>query len=52
MFLVDWLGYTPSDPTWKLIKNLIDATNVVAKFHHRYPNKPNPGSSFGTHGSG
>ena len=42
-YLVDWLGYTPSDHTWEPVDNVCDAPALIDDFHHRrYPNKPGP----------
>ena len=39
-YLVDWSGYSPNDRTWEPAENLNNATEIVADFHHRYPDKP------------
>jgi hypothetical protein len=41
-YLVDWLGYTPSDRTWEPINNVCNARALIDDFHCRYPNKPRP----------
>ena len=43
-YLVDWLGYSPSDRTWELAENLSNAPKLVAEFHQRYPHKPDKNS--------
>ena len=39
-YLVDWSGYSLNDRTWEPAENLNNATEIVADFHHRYPDKP------------
>ena len=41
-YLVDWLGYTPSDRTWEPVDNVCNAQALIDDFHRRYPNKPGP----------
>ena len=41
-YLVDWVGYPPSDRTWEPINNVSNAQALVDDFHHRYPNKSGP----------
>ena len=41
-YLVDWLGYPPSDRTWEPVNNVGNAQALVDDFHHRYPNGPGP----------
>ena len=36
-YFVDWLGY--NNWIWELVENLVNATKIVAKFHHWYPDK-------------
>ena len=50
-YLVDWLGYTPNDRTWEPAENLDNASDLVAEFHHQYPNKPSPNSCITTRGT-
>ena len=39
-YLADWSGYSPNDRTWEPAENLNNATEIVADFHRRYPDKP------------
>lgn len=40
-YLVKWVGYDdPNENTWETIENLKNASDVVAEYHRRYPNKP------------
>ena len=41
-YLVDWVGYRPSDRTWEPVNNVSNAQALVDDFHRRYPNKPGP----------
>ena len=41
-YLVDWVGYPPSDRTWEPVNNVSNAQALVDDFHRRYPNKPGP----------
>ena len=42
-YVVDWLGYPPSDRTWEPFENICNVEALVDNFHHgRYPNKPGP----------
>ena len=41
-YLVDWLGYPPSDRTWEPVDNVCNAQALIDDFHQRYPNKPGP----------
>ena len=41
-YLVDWLGYPPSDRTWEPVTSVGNAQALVDNFHPRYPNKPGP----------
>ena len=50
-YLVDWLGYSPSDRTWEPVENLNNASELVAEFHKHYPNKPNQNSCTLTRGT-
>jgi hypothetical protein len=47
-YLVDWVGYTPEDRTWRPAENVDNAVELVQTFHLRYPNKPNPSSCIMT----
>lgn len=37
-YLVQWRGY--DNPTWESAPNLVNAPELIAHFHSRYPNKP------------
>ena len=50
-YLVDWLGYLPSNGTWEPTKNLNNGPELVAEFHQRYPNKPDQNSCTMTRGT-
>jgi hypothetical protein len=50
-YLVDWLGYSPTDRTWEPAENLSNASELVAEFHQRYPNKPDQNSCNITRGT-
>ena len=41
-YLVDWVGYPPSDRTWEPVNNVSNTQALVKDFHRRYPNKPAP----------
>ena len=41
-YLVDWLGYIPSNRTWEPVDSVCNAQALIDDFHHRYPNKPGP----------
>ena len=41
-YLVDWLGYSPSDRTWEPLDNVANAQTVFQEFHQRYLEKPGP----------
>ena len=41
-YLVDWLGYPPSDRTWEPVDNVRNAQGLIDEFYLRYPNKPSP----------
>ena len=43
-YLVDWLGYSPSERTWEPIENVTNARAFLEDFHRRYPEKPGPQS--------
>ena len=43
-YLVDWLGYSPSEHTWEPIENVTNARALLKDFYHRYPEKPGPQS--------
>ena len=38
-YLVDWLGYSPSDCTWELVQNV---GALLEAFHRQYLDKPSP----------
>lgn len=42
-YLVDWLGYDPSERSWEPASNLKNAKAMVKEFHDMYPDKPRPG---------
>jgi transposase InsO family protein len=50
-YLVDWVGYSPTDRTWEPAENLSNAPELVAEFHQRYPNKPDQNSCSMTRGT-
>ena len=50
-YLVDWLGYTPNDRTWEPVENLDNASDLVAKFHRQYQDKPSLNSCITTRGT-
>ena len=35
-YLVDWLGYSPSERTWEPIENVSNAHALLEDFHRRY----------------
>ena len=35
-YLVDWLGYSPSEHTWELIENGTNARALLQDFHRQY----------------
>ena len=43
-FLVDWLGYSPSEHTWELVDNVSNARALLEGFHRQYQDKPGPQS--------
>ena len=43
-YLVDWLGYSPSERTWEPIENVNNARALLDDFHRQYPDKPGPQS--------
>ena len=43
-YLVDWLGYSPSECTWEPIENVTNARALLDDFHRQNPNKPGPQS--------
>jgi transposase InsO family protein len=43
-YLVDWVGYPPSERTWEPASNVTHAPDKVNEFHRRYPNKPRASS--------
>jgi len=44
LYYVQWSGYenTADENSWLTAANLKNATELVANFHRRYPNKPRP----------
>ena len=49
-YLVDWLGYSPTDRTWEPLDNVTNAQTLVDAFHRQYPEKPSL-SSLATRGT-
>ena len=43
-YLVDWIGYSPSEQTWEPIENVTNAHVLLEDFHHQYPDKQGPQS--------
>ena len=43
-YLVDWLGYSPSERTWEPIDNVTNTRALLEDFHCQYPDKPGPQS--------
>ena len=43
-YLVDWLGYSPSERTWEPVTNLANAQALLDDFHHQYLDKLVPQS--------
>ena len=41
-YLVDWLGYSPSDRTWEPIENVTNARAILEDFHRQYSEKLGP----------
>ena len=41
-YLVDWVGYPPSDRTSEPVNNVSNAQALVKDFHRRYPHKLGP----------
>lgn len=41
-YLVDWLGYDISERSWQPAANLKNSPELLAEFHDKYPDKPNP----------
>jgi Chromo (CHRromatin Organisation MOdifier) domain len=44
LYLVQWSGYegTDEETSWILANELRHASEIVSKFHLRYPSKPSP----------
>lgn len=40
VYLVNWLGYPPSDRTWEPVDNLTHCLDVLEAFRRNYPRKP------------
>jgi len=40
LYLVDWKGYSPEERTWEPAENVTHASEAVATYHSRYPNRP------------
>ena len=43
-YLVDWIGYSPSEHTWEPVENVANARALLEDFHHQYPDKLGPQS--------
>ena len=43
-YLLDWLGYSPSERTWEPIQNMANAQALLEDFHRQYPDKLGPQS--------
>ena len=41
-YLVDWVGYPPSERSWEPAANVAHAAAKVAEFHRQFPDKPGP----------
>jgi transposase InsO family protein len=41
-YLVDWVGYPPSERSWEPATHLQHSPDAVHAFHRRYPDKPGP----------
>jgi hypothetical protein len=41
-YYVDWVGYTPEERTWEPVEYVELATDAVAAFHQRHPQRPAP----------
>ena len=41
-YLVDWIGYPPSERSWEPATHLQHAQDLVQEFDRKYPNKPGP----------
>jgi hypothetical protein len=41
-YLVRWLNYPLSEATWEPSSNVVNAADLVAAFHQRFPSKPGP----------
>ena len=41
-YLVDRLGYSPSEHTWEPVENVTNARPLLEDFHRQYPDKPGP----------
>jgi RNase H-like domain found in reverse transcriptase/Reverse transcriptase (RNA-dependent DNA polymerase)/Integrase zinc binding domain/Integrase core domain/Chromo (CHRromatin Organisation MOdifier) domain len=43
-YLVEWKGYedTADATSWEPVENVANATELIAEFHARYPDKPHP----------
>ena len=43
-YLVDWLGYSPSERTWEPVEHVANAQDLLAEFHRKYLDRPGPQS--------
>ena len=41
-YLVNWLGYSPSEHTWEPIENVTNAHAFLEDFHRQHLDKPGP----------
>jgi Integrase zinc binding domain/RNase H-like domain found in reverse transcriptase/Chromo (CHRromatin Organisation MOdifier) domain/Integrase core domain len=41
-YIVDWKGYGPKERTWEPAENLTHATDAVAAYYPRHPQRPSP----------
>ena len=39
-YLIDRLGYSPSEHSWEPVMNFANAQDLLEDFHRQYPNKP------------
>ena len=41
-YLIDWVGYDPTDRSWEPASNVSHAQREIATFHLKFPDKPGP----------